>query len=140
MVLSSTVVGLYLAWTHSKGKLVKLEKKNFNVILIVCHFKATSYLGKFLKKYEELSIKDIEIFDKVQIFFRKIFRSCIFYDPQGGHIIQYRNLRHPSPPKKVRRLLWTPTRIANKTNVKDALRTSPQSRRNEYVDNWRDPL
>ena len=27
--------------------------------------------------------------------------------PRGGHIVQYRNLRHPSPPKKVRRLLWT---------------------------------
>ena len=36
-----------------------------------------------------------------------IFWRRIFYDPQGGHIVQYRNLRHPSPPKKVRRLLWT---------------------------------
>ena len=36
-----------------------------------------------------------------------IFWRRIFYDPQGGHIVQYRSLRHPSPPKKVRRLLWT---------------------------------
>ena len=40
----------------------------------------------------------------------KKIRHRTFYDPQGGHIVQYRNLRHPSPPKKVRRLLWTAPR------------------------------
>ena len=37
----------------------------------------------------------------------KNFRRRIFHDPWGGHIVKYRNLRPPYPPKKVRRLLWT---------------------------------
>ena len=37
----------------------------------------------------------------------KKFRRRISYDPYPPDIVQYRNLRHPYPPKKVRRLLWT---------------------------------
>jgi hypothetical protein len=35
------------------------------------------------------------------------FRRRIFYDNYPPHIVQYRNLMTPSPPKKFRRLLWT---------------------------------
>ena len=44
------------------------------------------------------------------IFFlnwQKKVRRRNFYDPPSPHIEQYRILNDPSPPKKVRRLLWT---------------------------------
>ena len=37
----------------------------------------------------------------------KKVRRRNFYDPYLPHIVQYRNLKTPYPPKKVRRLLWT---------------------------------
>ena len=37
----------------------------------------------------------------------KKIRRRNFYDPPSPHIVQYRNFKTPSPPKKVRRLLWT---------------------------------
>ena len=37
---------------------------------------------------------------------KKIRRRTSF-DPYPPDIVKYRNLRPPSPPKKVRRLLWT---------------------------------
>ena len=37
----------------------------------------------------------------------KIFRRRNSYDTYPPHIVKYRNFRPPSPPKKVRRLLWT---------------------------------
>ena len=37
----------------------------------------------------------------------KKFRRRISFDPYPPDIVKYRNLRPPSPPKKVRRLLWT---------------------------------
>ena len=37
----------------------------------------------------------------------KKIRRRNFHDPWGGHIVQYRYLETPYPPKKVRCLLWT---------------------------------
>ena len=81
---------LALAWTHSKGKLVKFEKKSFTVILIVHHFKAIYYLGTFQKKYQELSINDVQLlkfFEKVQNFSAKFFDVVFSMTPRG--VISY---------------------------------------------------
>ena len=45
--------------------------------------------------------------DFVRLSSVKKFRRRISFDPYPPDIIEYRNLRPPYPPKKIRRLLWT---------------------------------
>ena len=41
----------------------------------------------------------------------KKIRRRIFYDTYPPHIVIHRNWKTPSPPKKVRRLLWTAPKV-----------------------------
>ena len=51
-------------------------------------------------------IQDIFL-DFVRLSSVKKIRRRNSFDPYPPDIVKYRNLRPPSPPKKVRRLLWT---------------------------------
>ena len=48
-----------------------------------------------------------DFLDFVRLSIVKKIRRRISFDPYPPDIVEYRNLRPPYPPKKVRRLLWT---------------------------------
>ena len=89
-----------------------LQKYYQTESLTSCSFMRCSYymienLDKFWRQFSWKKYHACQNFFKNPKFICKKIRRRNFYDPWGGHIVQYRNLMTPSPPKKVRRLLWT---------------------------------